>query len=775
MVLINNLTVDEINAALLHLQRSRYEVVGGEKGNTINNINVSNSGGGGLDYQSIITSLKERLTRIEGVNTEQQTQINSILSTLENLSDNGITDFEYDESTGDLTITTADGNEYQTVIRSPSATLTFDTQTKVLTFTFNDEITTITLPFIYSSEKGAANGVATLDATGRVPYSQLPESAMEFKGEWNAYTNTPHLQDGTGDNGDFYVCSEGGTVNFGTVASPRNITFYVNDRVIYEGSSNQWFRLPASEVRTVNNLSGDVVLTGENVNYSNASGSPTLKDKIDSVQQIAETQADWSQTTSSAVDFIKNKPNLATVATSGSYNDLSNKPTIPAAQIQSDWTQTDNTKKDFIKNKIPIWITSGSADDNMSPIDSVTDGNMRPVTSNAVADIMSSLPTDAVLHYSFDDIPDLPDGSADVRLLNNNTYDIQSGNYKFTNNGGTTFSNNNGNLQIAINGGGSNGVFLSYNYVQNKILKIKLKITSIQGTLQVHNGYGNIIKNYTEVGEYELSVICSNTSSYPSFYFIVSASGNSCTFTVEEIYIGTGSYSTPIIDNSGNGNNATNSGLIAQAGVSGKGTISFNKYQVAVNTNFKITPPYSYSVWLKINENFTQTQYFIDGRDGTSLADEGLLAVANKAIYVGMASGEEIQTDGGVVTIGEWQNFVIVVTEEGSGNRFSIYKNGMLIKSATTSTKTTGFRKLTVNGRYEDYAPYNKAPRQLDDFQIFNRALSEQEVQALYLNKANTPKYYDVNNYKLPPPPSTDGNYSLKVNVSSGVATYSWS
>ena len=45
---------------------------------------------------------------------------------------------------------------------------------------------------------------------------------------------------------------------------------------------------------------------------------------------------------------------LATVATSGSYNDLSNKPTIPAAQIQSDWDQSDNTKADYIKNKPTI-------------------------------------------------------------------------------------------------------------------------------------------------------------------------------------------------------------------------------------------------------------------------------------------------------------------------------------------------------------------------------------------------------------------------------------
>ena len=55
--------------------------------------------------------------------------------------------------------------------------------------------------------------------------------------------------------------------------------------------------------------------------------------------------------TSGAYSDLSWTPTLASVATSGSYNDLSNKPTIPAAQIQSDWTQADNTKKDYIKNK----------------------------------------------------------------------------------------------------------------------------------------------------------------------------------------------------------------------------------------------------------------------------------------------------------------------------------------------------------------------------------------------------------------------------------------
>lgn len=41
---------------------------------------------------------------------------------------------------------------------------------------------------------------------------------------------------------------------------------------------------------------------------------------------------------------------LAQVASTGSYNDLVNTPEIPV-QVQSDWTQTDSTAVDFIKNK----------------------------------------------------------------------------------------------------------------------------------------------------------------------------------------------------------------------------------------------------------------------------------------------------------------------------------------------------------------------------------------------------------------------------------------
>lgn len=76
----------------------------------------------------------------------------------------------------------------------------------------------------------------------------------------------------------------------------------------------------------------------------------------------AQVQADWAETDSADPSFIQNKPTLGTmasedasdytpttglsdVAISGSYNDLLNKPTIPAAQVNSDWNATSGVSQ----------------------------------------------------------------------------------------------------------------------------------------------------------------------------------------------------------------------------------------------------------------------------------------------------------------------------------------------------------------------------------------------------------------------------------------------
>ena len=62
----------------------------------------------------------------------------------------------------------------------------------------------------------------------------------------------------------------------------------------------------------------------------------------------ANVQANWAETDVDADDFIKNKPNFAAVATSGSYTDLTNKPNL--SPVATSGSYTDLTDKPTIIN-----------------------------------------------------------------------------------------------------------------------------------------------------------------------------------------------------------------------------------------------------------------------------------------------------------------------------------------------------------------------------------------------------------------------------------------
>jgi hypothetical protein len=98
---------------------------------------------------------------------------------------------------------------------------------------------------------------------------------------------------------------------------------------------------------------GDLATVATSGSYTDLTNKPTIP--------AAQIQSDWTQTTTTAVDYIKNKPTLATVATSGSYNDLSNKPTIPAAQVNADWNATSGVARILNKPTIPTVPTNVSA------------------------------------------------------------------------------------------------------------------------------------------------------------------------------------------------------------------------------------------------------------------------------------------------------------------------------------------------------------------------------------------------------------------------------
>ena len=84
------------------------------------------------------------------------------------------------------------------------------------------------------------------------------------------------------------------------------------------------------------------------VDYDNTSIWVNTCDKLE-VKDYA-TIVSWAAAWATAVQA----DDLATVAMTGNYCDLINKPEIPSAQIQSDWWQTNTNLPDYIKNKPTI-------------------------------------------------------------------------------------------------------------------------------------------------------------------------------------------------------------------------------------------------------------------------------------------------------------------------------------------------------------------------------------------------------------------------------------
>jgi hypothetical protein len=112
---------------------------------------------------------------------------------------------------------------------------------------------------------GAANGIAGLDGTGRVPTSQLPITSLQFEGAWNPNTNTPMLADGTGTGGFVYYVSAADPGTVAGLSDPSMTNFQVGNLIIYNGTLAVWQQVPtATGIASVNGQTGVVVINAIN-------------------------------------------------------------------------------------------------------------------------------------------------------------------------------------------------------------------------------------------------------------------------------------------------------------------------------------------------------------------------------------------------------------------------------------------------------------------------------------------------------------------------------
>lgn len=159
--------------------------------------------------------------------------------------------------------------------------LTSSNVTTALTFTPAD-----------NAKLGAVNGIATLDAGGKLTTAQIPSSltgALVYQGTWNATTNSPTLVSGTGTKGQYYKVSVAGTTSIDSQAY-----WQVGDLIIYDGTT--WDRIEggSTEVSSVAGRVGAVVLTSTDVGLGNVENksSATIRGELTSAN--VSTALGWT-------------------------------------------------------------------------------------------------------------------------------------------------------------------------------------------------------------------------------------------------------------------------------------------------------------------------------------------------------------------------------------------------------------------------------------------------------------------------------------------------
>jgi len=204
---------------------------------------------------------------------------------------------------------------------------------------------------------GAANGVATLDAGGKVPQSQIPLMGdLNYQGTWNASTNTPTLTSSVGTKGYYYVVDVAGSTNLNGITDWK-----VGDWAIFNGTV--WQKVDNTDaVTSVNGQVGTVVLTASDVgafpatattgtgNVVLATGATQANPTISNYENFTPTTAPaysegrvWYDSTEKALAY---------------YNDSSS----IAVHISQDLiVKVINNTGSTIPNGSPVYVTSTSS------------------------------------------------------------------------------------------------------------------------------------------------------------------------------------------------------------------------------------------------------------------------------------------------------------------------------------------------------------------------------------------------------------------------------
>ena len=248
-----------------------------------------------------------------------------------------------------------DGIGIKSFVRTNGNGAAGSTDTYTITFT-NGETSAIT---VYNGSDGKDGASGAAGTNGSTWYNGITEPST-----------------GTGVDGDWYI-----NTSTWNVYHKESNSWAIKGNIKGETGSFDDSALSSYALKSeIPDISGKVdKVDGKGLSTNDFTND--LKNKLNGIAAGAEVnvQSDWNATSGDAL--ILNKPSLATVATSGSYNDLNDTPTIPdisgiqsklngiaegaEVNVQSDWNETTTTSDAYIKNKptLATVATSGNYND----------------------------------------------------------------------------------------------------------------------------------------------------------------------------------------------------------------------------------------------------------------------------------------------------------------------------------------------------------------------------------------------------------------------------
>ncbi len=232
-------------------------------------------------------------------------------------------------------------------------------------------------------------------------------------------------------------------------------------------------------------------------------------------------------------------------------------------------------------------------------------------------------------------------------------------------------------------------------------------------------------------------------------------------------------------DESGNGNNGTVNGATLSADRNGEankaysfnGTDNFIELSQPFLQGNQNVGSFTVSYWINLSKIPTsdiqiwgQSSYWRSHWNGINPSGEIYIGGENVSDYYGLT------TPSGKITVGNWHN----VIEIYNGATLAVYIDNMLISSTTIAFSSLNF-SIVVSGNSTGKKLFGCASTQssglfafyngkLDDFCFWNRALSQQEINALYSGTpasplASTKVFVDA-------PASVNENENVEVSIS---------